>query len=102
MTSSSVSRKSCRVAEFALTRRRNVGPRIDHQRNNTGRTEQTQKIFLRGTVLWLPSLLFDELRGDFVHICPVLSESRNRWAFVSLHHPGKETIRGKLESFHRE
>jgi len=76
--SSSFSRHSGRRAELASTKEVNVTPNRRLHEGDARRTEQTQEILLRGTILQLLPLLLNQPRSYFVRTLPVLP---------NVHHP---------------
>ena len=100
--SSSFSRHSGRRAELALTKQLGVTPCVRFRKGDTGRTEQTEEIPSRGTVLQLLSLLLDQLPRDFVRICPILPKFHHPRTLVSLGNPCGEALWGPSESVNDE
>jgi len=100
--SSSFSRHSGRRAELALTKEPNVTPSRRLHKHDARRTEQTQEILLRGTILRLLPLFLNQLRSDFVCILPILPDLHHLRVFVPLKHPGSETFWGPLENIRSE
>ena len=79
-----------------MTGELNVSPCVDLHGGNAGRTDRTQDILSESTILQLFFLVLDELRGDFVHIRPILSKPRSCWTPVLFHHPSDEALWGEL------
>jgi len=100
--SSSSSRHSGRRAEPASTKQLSVTPRTEFHEWDAGRTEQTEEVPSRGTILQLLPLLLDQLRRDLVRKFPILPEVDHPRTLVSFKHPCGGTLWGPPEGIHYE
>ena len=85
-----------------MTNKTSVTIPIEPREDKARRTEQTQEISSRSSILHLLLLFLNKLPGDFVGIRPVLSKVHHPRVLGPLEKPRDDALRGVPESVYHE